>query len=201
MGGQEVANALPSLYNGLGEPFKSHFKAKVFETGLKSLKLSSNLVVPLNWPYFDSSIKKAIADALQQTSCMHMSLVNVQGICENDISFILMFCKNLELNACTLLPGPETLSHLCIPLIPTNCSLKVSDRLDIKKVVSFPRGLLVGLLSLILVQVVPRTGQLESFLEISRVARHTLLNLEWHLGYCMSGNRLVTSPYMRKPSI
>lgn len=151
---------------------------------LKSLELSSNPVVPLNWPYFDSSIKKAIADALQQTPCMHMSLANVQGICENDISFILMFCKNLELNACTLLPRSETLSHLCAPSIPTNRSLKVSDRLDINKVASFPRGLLVGLSSLILV---PGTGQLESFLEISRAARHTLLDLEWRLGYCMNG--------------
>ena len=165
---------------------------------LKSLELSSNPVIPLNWPYFDSSIKNAIVDALQQTSCMHMLLANVQGICENDISFILMFCKNLELNTCILLPGPETLSHLCVPLIPTNCSLKVSDRLDIKKVVSFPRGLLVGLSLLILV---PGTGQLELFLEISRAACHTLLDLEWHLGYCISGNRLVTSPYMRKPLI
>jgi len=151
---------------------------------LKSLELSSNPVVPLNWPYFDSSIKKAIADALQQTPCMHMSLANVQGICENDISFILMFCKNLELNACTLLPRSETLSHFCAPSIPTNRSLKVSDRLDINKVASFPRGLLVGLSSLILV---PGTGQLESFLEISRAARHTLLDLEWRLGYCMNG--------------
>jgi hypothetical protein len=101
----------------------------------------------------------------------------------------------LELNTCALLPKSEAVAHLCAPLITTNPSLKVSDRLDIKKVASFPTGLLVGLSSLTLV---PKTGQIGPFLEISRAARHTLLDLEWRLGWGMSRKSFSWFPCLSK---
>jgi len=152
---------------------------------LTVLEVSSNAMVPLDWRYFDSNVKNTMTDALQRTQCKQISLANVQGICETDMSHILMFCKNLELNACILLPSPTpAVSLLCTPLITSTFSLKLSDTLDTQKVACFPSRLLMGLSSLILI---PRIGKIEPFLDISRAARHTLVNLEWQLGYGMSG--------------
>jgi hypothetical protein len=156
-------------------------------TCLAVLEVSSNAMVPLDWRYFDSNVKIAMTDALQRTFCKQISLANVQGLCEIDISHLLMFCKNVELNACIMLSCPTPAVSLCTPLITSTFSLKLSNSLDMQKVACFPARLLMGLSSLILQ---PGIGQMKPFLDISRAARHTLLNLEWLLGYSMNGKSI-----------